>query len=431
MKVLMFGWEYPPHISGGLGTACHGLLRHLSRIGDTEVTMVLPKTYGDEDQSVARLISADCVDLGERASAFRSIKARLTQDEMKMLLSAYISPDEYQRLIQRLYSKYVRGRQGQSSTKLSFTGKYGVTLFDEIRGFSEVGHVLGSERNFDVIHAHDWLTYPAGIAAKKASGKPLVVHIHATEFDRSGEYYNSRIYKIEKQGFDAADRIIAVSNYTRNMVIEKYRIDPFKVITIHNGVDIVADKNLNFRKNISEKIVTYLGRITKQKGPGYFIDAAYSVLQKMDNVRFVVAGTGDMFEEMIRRVAQLKISDKFHFTGFLNYHEVQQLFAQSNLYVMPSISEPFGISPLEAMVSDVPVIISKQSGVSEVLKYAIKVDFWDIQAMSDAMFGILNYDALSDVLKRNGKQEVKKLRWQDAAIKVRNIYDQVAYQQAV
>jgi glycosyltransferase involved in cell wall biosynthesis len=277
-----------------------------------------------------------------------------------------------------------------------------------------------------VIHAHDWLTYPAGIAAKSVSGKPLVVHMHATEFDRSGKNVNQNVYDIERKGMEEADRVITVSDLTKKIVIENYGIDPSKIYTVHNAVEPTEDKDFgNIRKNVKEKVVTFLGRITFQKGPDYFIEAANKILQKDENVRFVMAGTGDMMNKMIKRVAELKIGTKFHFTGFLKGEEVNRMFAMSDVYVMPSVSEPFGISPLEAMRSNVPVVISKQSGVSEILKHALKVDFWDVDALADSIYGLLNYKGLSSMFISHGKEEVDNLKWENAAFKVKEVYETV------
>ena len=307
---------------------------------------------------------------------------------------------------------------------LEFSGTYGPNLFQEIANYAVVASVLGQELDFDVIHAHDWLTYPAGIAARAVSGKPLVVHVHATDFDRSGGKVNPAVFGIEKEGLMEADRVITVSNLTRNTVIEKYQIDPKKVFTVYNAVEPVELKEeLSIKKGFDEKIVTFLGRVTMQKGPEYFIEVAYKVLQRMDNVRFVMAGSGDMLNKMIARAAKLKIMDKFHFTGFLTGDDVYRMYSISDVYVMPSVSEPFGISPLEAIQSNVPVIISHQSGVAEILNHAIKVDFWDIDAMADAIYGILNYPALDNMFTTYGKSEVEGLKWENSAIKVKEVYD--------
>ena len=426
MKVLMFGWEFPPHISGGLGTACYGLTKGLSHVNGMEIIFVVPKSFGDEDQSAVRLIGANQVEVSEKFVNVEGFFRKIKLIEVGSNIIPYTDPEEYTKLTTAYAGKQVELISTQVKGKLQFTGKYGPDLYQEIANYALVAIQIAQENDFDVIHAHDWLTYPAGIAARDISGKPLVVHVHATDFDRSGGNVNPTVYQIEKNGFDAADRIITVSNLTRNTVIEKYGISPDKVVTIYNAVEPISEEEkLQAKRGINDKIVTFLGRITLQKGPEYFIEAAHRVLQKMDNVRFVMAGSGDMMRRMIRRAARLGITDKFHFTGFLKGDDVYQMFALSDVYVMPSISEPFGISPLEAMQSNVPVIISYQSGVSEILKHAIKVNFWDIDAMADAIYGILNYPALSDFIKKYGKEEVDTLKWENSAIHVKQVYDSV------
>jgi glycosyltransferase involved in cell wall biosynthesis len=311
---------------------------------------------------------------------------------------------------------------------VDFSGRYDHNLLDEIYKYSIVASVIAEENDFDIIHAHDWLAYPAGIAAMEVSGKPLVIHVHATDFDRSGGNVNPEVYRIEKKGMDAASKIITVSNLTRDIVINKYNINPEKVETVYNAVEhIELTENIVVNKGFDEKVVTFLGRITLQKGPEYFIEAAYKVLKVMDNVRFVMAGSGDMMERMMRRAASLRITDRFHFTGFLKGMDVYTMLAMSDVYIMPSVSEPFGISPLEAMQSNVPVIISKQSGVAEILTHAVKTDFWDIDAMADAIYGILNYPALANMIIRNGKEEVVRLKWDNSARHVRDIYERVIW----
>lgn len=423
MKVLMFGWEFPPHISGGLGTACYGLTKGMSHFKDLEIQFVIPKAFGDEDQSSVHVIGADNIEISSRRTNYEGFLKEINFIEVNSKLIPYVSPEEYFNLINQKETQHKHLINTEFKGKLKFTGKYGKDLFQEIANYAVVASIIGVDYEFDIIHAHDWLTYPAGIAAKKVSGKPLVIHVHATDFDRSGGSVNPGVYDIEKQGMEAADKIIAVSNLTRNTIIEKYGISPDKVETIYNAVDPVAKKQESqLKKGVSEKIVTFLGRITLQKGPEYFIEAAYRVLQSMRNVRFVMAGSGDLMQRMVSRVAALRMSDRFHFTGFLTGGDVYDMFNLSDVYVMPSVSEPFGISPLEAMQSNVPVIISHQSGVSEILKHAIKVDFWDVDGMADAIYGVLNYGGLPHMFKKHGKAEVETLKWEDSAQKVRNLY---------
>ena len=429
MKVLMFGWEFPPHISGGLGTACLGLTKGLSSFKDIDLTFVVPKAFGDENVQGMNLLGASNIELSSEIISKQRDFEQKRFYEFNQRVFAYTTPQQYETYINEQKVKFSNSHQIGSSGKLQFSGQYGKTLFEEISRYGVVASEIAKNEKFDVIHAHDWLTYPAGIEAKKVSGKPLVVHVHATEYDRSGEnYINDKVYQIERKGFEFADKVITVSHFTRQIVIEKYRIAPSKVITVHNGVEQADNKNINYslKRENDEQIVTFLGRITKQKGPEYFVQAAHKVLQKMENVRFVMAGSGDLLEKMIKNVARLKIADKFNFTGFLKGDDVKKMYAMSDLYVMPSVSEPFGISPLEAIQSNVPVIISKQSGVSEVINNALKVDFWDIEALADAIYGILNYNPLGKLLKNKSKQEIYNLNWYKVAEKIKDIYYQVA-----
>lgn len=425
MRVLMFGWEFPPHITGGLGTACFGLTRGLAK-KDIEVIFVVPKAFGDEDKSAIRLVAAEDIDVSHTQTDLEEFWHKIHYLEISSNIVPYVDPEEFQKLIEQSEREKTIANEYTSTRRFKFSGKYGVNLMEEVTRYALIASSLATKNEFDVIHAHDWLTYPAGIAAKMISGKPLVIHVHATEFDRSGENVNPSVYAIERRGMEVADRIITVSNLTRNIVITKYGIPEEKVITVHNAVDFSNGEEFQeYKKNLPEQVVTFLGRVTYQKGPDYFVEAANKVLKKNQNVRFVMAGSGDMLNRMIRRVAELGISHKFHFTGFLKGTDVNRMFQLSDVYVMPSVSEPFGISPLEAMRSNVPVIISKQSGVAEVLKYALKIDFWDIDAMADSIYGLLNYKALSNFFIKYGQEEVNNLKWENAADGVKGVYESI------
>jgi len=422
MKVLMFGWEFPPHITGGLGTACYGLTKALLKQG-TDVIFVVPKLYGDEDTMTMELLNASDVTINLKDVLLKKYWEHFTYMEISSSLLPYTSPEEFTKFYEDNKEFTSETENSFFSARYQFSGKYGSNLMEEVSRYALVATQIALNKDFDVIHAHDWLTYSAGIAAKKISGKPLIVHMHATEFDRSGENINEQVFNIEKNGMLEADYVITVSNLTRHIVINKYGIPEEKVITVHNGVEPNENINLaKYNKTVKEKIVTFLGRITYQKGPDYFIEAARKVLKKDHNVRFVMAGSGDLLNKSIRRVAQLNMAHKFHFTGFLKGEDVDHMFAISDVYVMPSVSEPFGIAPLEAMRTNVPVIISKQSGVSEVLKHAIKVDFWDIDATADAIYGLLNYKALSEMFIKHGKEEVDNIKWDKAAYNVLQVY---------
>ena len=420
----MFGWEFPPHISGGLGTASYGLTRGMTSIPGMEVIFVVPKVWGDEDESAIKLIGANNTRVANKKIVYKGTSTTVKKIEVESRIVPYSDPDHFWRLTRAdkhiLKSILVKtDDQGM----IEFSGRYDNNLLEEIEKYSVVASVIASEEQFDVIHAHDWLAYPAGIAARQASGKPLIIHVHATDFDRSGGSVNPVVFDIEKRGMENADQIITVSNLTRDTVINRYGIDPSKVTTVYNAVEPVGGVYDQVgERSMNEKVVTFLGRITMQKGPEYFIEAAHRVLQVMDGVRFVMAGSGDMMERMIKRAAALRITDRFHFTGFLQGVDVYKMLRRSDVYIMPSVSEPFGISPLEAMQSNVPVIISKQSGVAEILTHAVKIDFWDIDAMADAIHGILSYPALSGMFIEKGREEVETFKWENSARHVMDVY---------
>ena len=427
MRVLMFGWEFPPHIAGGLGTACEGIVKGLAANG-VETLFVMPSASGDEDQSATTIINASDVSVDVQSNTVDEFLDKVKFIHIDSDLIPYVGPEEFSNVLEEERRRQVKDFRIQYGQKYKFSGKYGSNLMEEVARYAMVGGTIALQNNdrFDVIHAHDWLTYLAGIAAKELTGKPLVVHVHATSYDRGDEkHMDTRVLDIEKRGMMAADKVITVSDLTRNIVINKYGIDPAKVVTVHNAVDFSGRENLMVERGVKDKVVTFLGRITFQKGPEYFIEAAAKVLKRTKNVRFVMAGSGDMMNRAIRQVARMGISDRFHFTGFLRGADVQKMFALSDVYIMPSVSEPFGISPLEAMRSNVPSIISHQSGAAEVLKYAFKVDFWDVDAMADDIYALLQYPALSEFAAKQGYEEVNALKWNNAAAKMKQVYESV------
>ena len=424
MTVLMFGWEFPPHIAGGLGTACEGIVKGLAYNGVKSI-FVMPSASGDEDQTSTTIINASDV----AVEAFNNTVDEFL-DKVKFVhigsnLIPYADPEEFSNIVDEERERQVKDFRISYGQKYKFSGKYGSNLLEEVARYAMVGGTIAMQHKdeFDVIHAHDWLTYLAGIAAKELTGKPLVVHVHATSFDRgTDDMVDTRVFAIEKRGMEEADRVVTVSDLTRNIVINRYGIDPSKVVTVHNAVDFSGRENLSVERGVRDKVVTFLGRITFQKGPEYFIEAAAKVLKRTEGVRFVMAGSGDMMNRCIKMVARLGISDRFHFTGFLRGADVQKMFALSDVYIMPSVSEPFGISPLEAMRSNVPSIISFQSGAAEILRYAFKVNFWDVDAMADDIYALIKYPALADFAAKHGYDEVNALKWDHAAAKLKDIY---------
>ncbi|MGV8962590.1 MAG: glycosyltransferase [Candidatus Saccharimonadaceae bacterium] len=415
MKALMFGWEFPPHILGGLGTASYGLTRGMSMQEDMDITFVIPKPWGDEDQSFLKIIGANNTPI---------VWKDVSWETAKLKLEKYMNPQDYFDLRNNIYADFNYLHTNDLGC-IEFSGKYPNNLLEELNNYSIVAGVIARTYDFDIIHSHDWLTYPAGLHAKSVTGKPLILHVHATDFDRSRGDVNPVVYNIEKNGMDHADHIICVSNLTRRTVIEKYHQDPNKVTTVHNAVEPLSPEIMALDRvtGSSDKIVTFLGRITMQKGPEFFVDAATKVLKNSNHIRFVMAGSGDMMNKMIRLVADRGIAEKFHFTGFLQGKQVYEMLMSSDVYIMPSVSEPFGISPLEAMQCGVPSIISNQSGCAEILNNVIKTDYWDVDGMADAIYSICTYPGMEEFLRIEGKKEVDEIKWEYAGQKVRDIYN--------
>jgi glycogen synthase len=468
MKVLMFGWEFPPHISGGLGTACYGLTHSLGK-EEVDVLFVVPKLHGDEPVERVSLINASDVQISSKksqsiklpsssstsksyvTSTGQNINVReeenFTYIEVPSGLQAYRSPEFDQDADAMAHWNYTAHEPGMSllnkggehsgtgnlqgnvKATYAFSGSYGPNLLEEVERYAQVASEIARRLSFDVIHAHDWMTYPAGIAAKQISGKPLVVHVHATEYDRSGENIDTRVHAIETAGMHHADCVVTVSEWTKRIAINKYKVEAAKVKVVHNGIIPKKQEKIQFESPLKKSpIVTFLGRITHQKGPLYFVDAAKRVLEEVPDARFIVAGSGDLLPQMIRQVAKEGMSSRFHFTGFLKGNDIEKIWSISNVYVMPSVSEPFGIAPLEAIQAGVPVIISRQSGVAEVMPHAITVDFWNTEALSEAICSVLRYRSLYRTLKKNSKDEIKKITWDRAAKTLNTLYHELAEQ---
>ncbi len=395
----MFGWEFPPHNSGGLGVACYGLTKSLSRT-NVSVTFVLPKKLGGLEHDFLKIVFAN----------IRNIKLR----SITSIIHPYITAE--------LYDEYL--------LKTPEHELYGLNLFDEVRRYGLQARLIAMEEDYDVIHAHDWLSFRAGIEAKRVSGKPLVVHVHATEFDRTAGNPNQYIYEEERRGLHAADCIIAVSQHTKNVIVEHYGILPERVMVVHNGIDHQEHRHhlplalANIRTQ-GKKIVLFVGRITIQKGPDYFIKVAKRVLEYAPDTLFVISGTGDMEHQIIRLASDLGLGDKIIFAGFVRGDELLKLYRAADLYVMPSVSEPFGLTALEALANGTPILVSKQSGVSEVLTHVLKSDFWDIDDMADKIVNVVGSPGLQDTLGKLGTKDVEHVTWENAAGKCVQIYEDI------
>jgi glycogen(starch) synthase len=421
MRVLMFGWEFPPHVSGGLGTACHDMTKALTRHG-VGVVFVVPHAPSLRRRSHVTVVSAAHL---TPSPAPGSPPPSLDIRTVGSILTPYLTATVYRQILDSTLA-HAAANPACPTSILHTSNLYGQDLLAEVARYSSASDTIGQNETFDIIHAHDWMTFPAAIRAKAASGKPLVVHIHALEYDRSGELGNPDIIAIEKAGMLAADHVIAVSHYTRQLIIDRYDIAPDKVSVVHNAVTRHrATKVYHIDQKRTGKIVLFLGRITFQKGPDYFVEAAARVLEKLPDTTFVMAGTGDMLPRLIERVGELRIGNRFHFTGFLQGQDVERMYAISDLYVMPSVSEPFGISPLESMICDTPVIVSRNAGVGEVLKHAMKVDFWNVDEIANKIIAVLSYPALSREMLHHGKSDLKTVRWSIAAERILTVYKQL------
>lgn len=395
----MFGWEFPPHNSGGLGVACYGLTKSLSR-ANISVTFVLPKKLGGLEHDFLKIVFAN----------IRNIKLRTVTS----IIHPYITAE--------LYDEYL--------LKTPESELYGLNLFDEVRRYGLQAKLIAMEEEYDVIHAHDWLSFRAGIEAKRVSGKPLIVHVHATEFDRTAGNPNQYIYEEERRGLHAADCIIAVSQHTKNVIVQHYGISPEKVMVVHNGIDHEEHRHylpeaLSNIRTQGKKIVLFVGRITIQKGPDYFIKVAKRVLEYDPNVLFVISGSGDMEHQIIRLASDMGLGDKIVFAGFVRGDELLKLYRAADLYVMPSVSEPFGLTALEALANGTPILVSKQSGVSEVLTHVLKSDFWDIDDMADKIVNVVQSPGLQSTLGELGATDVEQVTWESAAGKCTQIYKDI------
>lgn len=474
----MLGWEHPPHITGGLATACLGLCEGLHATG-VEVTFVVPRAFGDEDTRFARVIGANQVWVEQRevvpGGAPRAVDpARspaaapskpsfvesapapirfVARDPLDAPLSAYFTAEQYEEWLQalagapreierleapprpaapaapaaaaptlELQEDVVRVRR----ERLEFRGEYGPGLFDEVERYARCVAQLAASTHFDLVHAHDWMTFSAGELAARALGSPLVVHVHASEYDRSGEHPDERIRRLEQQGVDAADRVVCVSHYTAEILRTRYGVDDSKLRVVHNAVTRKEqNERLRTTKTVPEPIVLFLGRVTFQKGPDYFLEAAQRVIAVEPEVKFVMVGSGDMLPKMVERAARMGLARHVHFTGFLKGPDVERIYSMADVYVMPSVSEPFGISPLEALALDTPVIVSRQSGVSEVLANALKVDYWDVDEIANKILALLRYPALREHVLAAGGAEVRAMSWADRGRRLRAVYDEL------
>ena len=472
----MLGWEFPPHISGGLGTACQGICEGLSSAG-VEVTFVVPRRMGGEHARGTRVVGANNpsapaparqrpaelslplvpLDWVEAPTAGRAKDladpgplpgtpladappGTGTAGRRSILIDSPLSPYQTARTYRQTFqpgfgkltvhgAKRGPGEPAGKAPAPPLLGGYGEHLFDEIQRYGEIVADLAQHESFDLVHGHDWMTAPAAIAAARRADRPLVMHAHALERDRSGDHPDHRIVTLERNGLRNADRAICVSEFTRQQVHQQYGVPEERLRVLHNAVTPAtsASTRLGSAPAAGEPgpTVLFLGRVTMQKGPEYFLRAAARVIQHRPDARFVLSGSGDLLPGMIELSASLGLGGHVSFTGFLRGTDVQHMYSQANLYVMPSVSEPFGIAPLEAMVQGVPVIVSKQSGVSEVVEHALKVDFWDVDELANKILAAISYPALAAALSEHGREEASSMSWNSRGVSLERIYREI------
>lgn len=397
IKVLMFGWELPPYNSGGLGVACYGLTKGLSSLG-IPISFALPRQLPYHIPFM-KVLSYNLK--GVKVTALNST------------LKAYLTSAEY-------------SQSGSSNYHLAMQ-MYGQSLYDEAIRFGQIASSWASSVPHTIIHAHDWMTYPAGMAAAQRSHKPLVAHVHATEYDRTGGHVDSRIADLEYQGFNAADHVIAVSNYTKSIVNNYYGISPDKVTVVHNGIDLTDFSPQDIRRVFpSDHIVLFVGRLTFQKGVDYFLHSAKIVLDQHPNTVFIIAGAGDMYQQHILEAAMMGISKQVIFTGFMSGEKLKALYRMADVFVMPSVSEPYGLVALEALACGVPCIVSKQSGVAEVIKNVYTVDFWDTHKIARYINQVLAYPQINQDRVEHSRADLEALSWDSAAVKTLSVYQSLS-----
>ncbi len=421
-NTLMLGWEFPPLFSGGLGVATYGMVKALSR--NNSIRLIIPSASTIDLQNVnivgLNKVNAEEINLEKLRFDFSFLE---NVHQLSIAISPYhhinenletISKDEFELLIE--------GKATVSTIHHLFSGKevYGRDIMHKVYVFSKLAEQIALNSEFDLIHAHDWVTYQAGINIKLKTGKPLILHVHALETDRAGESARNEIYELEKGAMVLADKIIAVSHYTKNQIALHYGIDPSKISVVHNGIDQAKPERK--KHQLKDKLVVFLGRLTNQKGPEFLLETARKVSTVYPRVKFVVAGTGDMFTHLLENSAYHKLGSKFIFTGFLSKEKANELLSMADVYFMPSVSEPFGLTALEAAQHQVPSVISNRSGAAEVISSSLSADFWDTDKYANYIHALLKYHALSKELAAKANQQLDSLTWNHTSEKIEKIY---------
>jgi glycogen synthase len=421
----MLGWEFPPLLTGGLGQACYGLFKALSNHAD--LTVIIPRSDKNLKLDNVRIIGLN--NLGIESFEEELDIANMEEFAEVKYVDANLNPYPINAPYYTSFSDFpieeLAVKDLEQVRELYNTNEtYGPNIMQKVATYTEVVTEIARNKNFDIIHAHDWITYPAALKIKEASGKPLVVHVHSLETDRVGVDARNTVYDIEQAAMEAADRIIPVSEFTKHCIIKNYDIDRNKIFPVYNSIDPIP--TFREERKVKEKIIAFVGRVTYQKGPELMIETAERLAKKVNNFKFVIAGTGDRLKDIVKMSAERGLSDKFIFTGFLSKKFVNKLLAQADVYFMPSVSEPFGLSALEASQFQIPCVLSKQSGVVEILPNVLKADFWDVDRFANYLYALLHYEGIRTHLIENSKKDIVKMNWSKSAERVMEVYKQIA-----
>jgi glycosyltransferase involved in cell wall biosynthesis len=405
IKVLELGWEFPPYLTGGLGPACYGISKALSH--EVDLTIIIPRS--DEK------FSMDNVDI-------IGLNQFYFYDETATLKFISKFGDHHEEVFELSFvNKKVSAAECRDL--LMDEDSYGPDIMRKVEVYTEMVEQLSSHLNFDVVHAHDWLTFQAAMRLKYRTAKPLLVHVHSLETDRTNPQARNQVYDIEHNAMELADRVLPVSYFTKRCIVDYYGINADKIFPVHNGIEPV--RKFRRGKTHEEKWVLFFGRITRQKGPDYLWETAVKLSKHMDDIRFYIAGSGDILPRLKNKVEESGISDKVVFTGHLKKDQLHELLSQSDVYFMPSLSEPFGLSAVEAAQFDIPCVITKQSGVSEMLLNALCADCWDTDSLANYIYGLLHYQGLHDTVVENTRKDLVPITWENSTKEVMRSYKAV------
>ena len=422
----MLGWEFPPLFSGGLGVATYGMVKALRH--NVDIKLIIPSYSISSSLANVNIVGLNSITAHEMdVEQLRFNLEDLTEvHRIPLSVSPYhfinveIEKSRHKNVATNLTSERTMEMIHQI---FSDSNVYGYNVMHKVYLYTLLAGEIARNMDFDIVHAHDWITFSAGIKIKQTTGKPLVLHVHSLETDRAGESIRNAIYQLEKEALLAADRVCSVSQFTKDQIVKHYGIAPSKIDVIHNGID--PGETARKPHELRDKLVVFLGRLTHQKGPEFLLETAEKVSKVYPRVKFVVAGTGDQFAHILETSAYRKLGSKFIFAGFLSKAKVDELLSMADVYFMPSVSEPFGITALEAAQHLVPTVLSSQSGAAEVMKASLKADFWDTDKYANYIYALLKYGTLTQQLSESARAELDGLTWEHTAQKIFHVYEQL------